>query len=154
MDLDISDAESECERCPEVMVIDLLNESDDDEDEDDTDYDYAESVVDDDSECEIDDAPKSVIMAEKTVSTMVTMIQELQSENASLRAELELLRSQRRMLFPEGSSISITDEDGLRYINVHAQAPRGNHSQMFLSDLDCHDDYSDTEDDFAMDEDM
>ena len=152
MDLDISDAESECERCPEVMVIDLLNESDDDED--DTDYDYAESVVDDDSECEEEIATKTVTMAEAAVSSMVTMIQELQEENAALRAELELLQSQRRMLFPEGSSISITEEDGLRYINVHSQAPRGNHSHMFLSDLDCHNDYSDTEDDFAMDEDM
>ena len=159
MDLDISDTESECDRCPEVMVIDLLNnseEEDEDDDEDDVDYDYAESVVDDDSEVENleDAAPNTVTMEQTTVSSMVTMIQELQEENAALRAELELLQSQRRMLFPEGSSISITEEDGLRYVNVHSPAPRGNHSHMSLSELDCHDDYSDTEDDFAMDEDM
>jgi hypothetical protein len=40
------------------------------------------------------------------------------------------------MLFPEGSSMSITYEDGERYINVHAQAPtqaRG----LTMSDLEC-----------------
>ena len=178
--------DDEDEECPEVMVIDLLDEPEEDEDnyagifnvkrtnwhdwsvgydsqddeevegmdeEQGNDFDYAESVVDDDSECEIEDAPKSVTMTEAAVSSMVTMIQELQKKNAALRVELKLLQSQRRMLFPEGSSISITEEDGLRYLNIHSQAPRGNHSCMSLSDLNCHDDYSDTEDNFSMDED-
>jgi hypothetical protein len=123
------------------------------DEEQSNDFDYAESVVDDDSVLECEDAPKSVTMDEAAVSAMVTMIQELQEENAALRAELELLQSQRRMLFPEGSSISITEEDNLRYINIHSQAPRGNHSHMTLFELDCHKEYSDTEDDFAMDED-
>ena len=82
----------------DAMVIDLLDAEEDAEEDD-------ESVVDDDSEIEnLDNAE---------------MIQELQDENAVLRHELELLRGQRRMLFPEGSSLSITDEDGERYINVH-----------------------------------
>jgi hypothetical protein len=110
-----------------------------DEEEDyGNDYDYAESVVDDDSEVENleDAAPNTVTMAQTTVSSMVTMIQELQEENASLRAELELLQSQRRMLFPEGSSISITDDDGERYINIHAQAPSRGRG-LSMSDLEC-----------------
>ena len=124
------------EECPEVMVIDLLEE----EEDYGNDYDYAESVVDDDSvvDCEDDEdaAPNTVTMAQTTVSSMVTMIQELQEENASLRAELELLQSQRRMLFPEGSSISITDDDGERYINIHAQAPSRGRG-LSMSDLEC-----------------
>ena len=110
-----------------------------DEEEDyGNDCDYAESVVDDDSEVENleDAAPNTVTMAQTTVSSMVTMIQELQEENASLRAELELLQSQRRMLFPEGSSISITDDDGERYINIHAQAPSRGRG-LSMSDLEC-----------------
>ena len=136
------------------MVIDLLEEDEEVEDYG-NDFDYAESVVDDDSEVENleDDVSNRVTMSQTAVSSMVTMIQELQSENAALRAELELLQSQRHMLFPEGSSISITEEDGLRYINIHSQAPRGNHSHMSLSELNCHDDYSDTEDNFSMDQD-
>jgi hypothetical protein len=81
------------------------------------------------------------------------MIQELQAENAALRYELELIRSQRRMLFPEGSSMSITDEDGQRYINVHAQSPsRG----LTMDDLECGNDNEsapDEEDNFEMEED-
>jgi hypothetical protein len=130
------------EEAVEPMVIDLLSQDDydvEDCDAEDYDYDYAESVDDYDKD---EDAPNSVTMAQATVSSMVAMIQELRDENASLRDELELLRSQRRMLFPEGSSMSITDEDGERYINVHNQAQvlRGNHSPMTLSELDC-DDY-------------
>jgi hypothetical protein len=57
------------------------------------------------------------------------------------------------MLFPEGSSMSITDEDGQRYINVHPQSPsRG----LTMDDLDCgnsDDCASDEEDDFEMEED-
>jgi len=81
-------------------------------------YDYAESVVDDDVE-QLDNNE---------------MIQELQDENAALRHELELLRGQRRMLFPEGSSISITDEDGERYINVH---PQSQYRGLTMADLEC-----------------
>ena len=129
--------EDEDNECPEVMVIDLLDEPEEEEDYG-NDYDYAESVVDDDSEVENleDAAPNTVTMAQTTVSSMVTMIQELQEENASLRAELELLQSQRRMLFPEGSSISITDDDGERYINIHAQAPSRGRG-LSMSDLEC-----------------
>jgi len=132
-----------------------------DDDEEDENYDYAESVVDDDGEVSEDDnedadamdMSNSVTMPQTSMVQMVTMIQELQAENASLREELELIRNQRRMLFPEGSSMSITDEDGQRYINVHAQSPsRG----LTMADLDCGNDNesaSDEEDDFEMEED-
>jgi hypothetical protein len=158
--VDESDAEEEA--VVESMVIDLISQDDYDEDEeDDYDYDYAESVVDDDGELDDDDwnamnamnTSNSVTMSQTAVSSMVTMIQELRDENATLRHELELLRSQRRMLFPEGSSMSITDEAGQRYINVHPQSPTGNHSSMSLSELDCGSDCdSEEEDTFTMDE--
>jgi hypothetical protein len=154
VDLDVSDSEDEA-IATEPMVIDLLSQADE---EDDYDYDYAESVVDDDGEVDDDDwnamdMSNSVTMPQTSMVQMVTMIQELQAENAALRHELELIRNQRRMLFPEGSSMSITDEDGQRYINVHAQSPsRG----LTMADLDCGNDNesaSDEEDDFEMEED-
>ena len=136
------------------MVIDLLSQADE---EDDYDYDYAESVVDDDGEVDDDDwnamdTSNSVTMSQTAVSSMVTMIQELRDENAILRRELELLRSQRCMLFPEGSSIRITDEAGQRYINVHPQSPTRNHSSMSLSELECGSDCDSEEETFTMDE--
>ena len=146
----------------EPMVIDLVN-NDCDEDagsvidllsQDDSDYyDYAESVVDDDDDYQ-EPAQNSVMMAQNTVSTMVTMIQELRDENAALRDELEQLRSQRRMLFPEGSSISFTDENGRRYLNVHPPSPSGNHSHMSLDELECDDNEDASEDgaNFPMDQ--
>lgn len=129
-----------------------------DDDEEDENCDYAESVVDDDGEVDYDDwnemdVSNSVTMPQTSMVQMVTMIQELQAENAALRYELELIRSQRRMLFPEGSSMSITDEDGQRYINVHAQSPsRG----LTMDDLECGNDNEsapDEEDNFEMEED-
>ena len=140
VDLDVSDAEDEADTedeadAKDAMVIDLLSQEDNDED----DYDYAESVVDDDGEVDYDDwnemaVSNSVTMPQTSMVQMVTMIQDLRDENAALRHELELVRSQRRMLFPEGSSMSITYEDGERYINVHAQAPtRG----LTMDDLEC-----------------
>lgn len=151
MVIDLLDADDE-----DAMVIDLLSQ-DEEEDVDDENYDYAESVVDDDGELDDDDwnamnTSNSVTMSQTAVSSMVTMIQELRDENASLRHELDLLLSQRRMLFPEGSSMSITDEAGQRYINVHAQAPTGNHSSMSLSELDCGSDCDSEEETFTMDE--
>jgi hypothetical protein len=130
-----------------------------DDDEEDENYDYAESVVDDDGEVDDNDGwnamdtSNSVTMSQTAVSSMVTMIQELRDENAALRHELDLIRSQRRMLFPEGSSMSITDEDGQRYINVH---PQSSSRGLTMADLDCgnsDDCASDEEDDFEMEED-
>ena len=153
MVIDLLDADDD----EDAMVIDLLSQ-DEEEDVDDENYDYAESVVDDDGEVDYDDwnemdTSNSVTMSQTAVSSMVTMIQELQAENAALREELEIIRNQRRMLFPEGSSMSITDEDGQRYINVHPQSPsRG----LTMADLDCgnsDDCASDEEDDFEMEED-
>ena len=162
-----SDAEDEADAEDEVvepMVIDLVSDDEDEDSitiidllsqEDSDDYDYAESVVDSDEEYDEEPAQNSVTMSQTVVSSMVAMIQDLRDENAALRDELELLRSQRRMLFPEGGSISFTDDEyGQRYINVHAQAPAGNQSPMTLSELDCDDDESASQDDtFGMDQD-
>jgi hypothetical protein len=157
VDLDVSDAEDEAVAA-EPMVIDLLSQADEEDDYDyDYDYDYAESVVDDNGEVDDDnwnamDTSNSVMMPQTSMVQMVTMIQDLRDENAALRHELDLLHSQRRMLFPEGSSMSITDEDGQRYINVHPQSPTGNHSSMYLSELDCGSDCDSGEETFTMDE--
>ena len=166
----------------EVMVIDLLSQDDFDEDyevddydvedydvEDydyvvdpmvidlsqDEDYDYAESVVDDDEYDEKEAVTNSVTMSQTVVSSMVTMIQELRDENEALRQELELLRGQRCMLFPEGSSISFTDEDGQRYLNIHAASPYAyNQAPLTMADLegDLEANSDDSDYDFAMDE--
>jgi hypothetical protein len=157
-DMDFEECSSECsseddelqqrKRARHILFEEINNDDDD----------YAESVVDDDGEVDYDDwnemdTSNSVTMSQTAVSSMVTMIQELRDENAALRHELDLIRSQRRMLFPEGSSMSITDEDGQRYINVHPQSPsRG----LTMDDLDCgnsDDCASDEEDDFEMEED-
>lgn len=152
----VAESDAEDQAVDEPMVIDLLSQDDynvEDCDAEDYDYDYAESVVDDDYE-EERAASNSVTMSQTAVSSMVTMIQDLQNENAALRDELEQLRNQRRMLFPEGSSMSITDENGERYINVHdqVQVRRGNHSPMTLSELDCGSDCDSEDDAFTMDE--
>ena len=52
------------------------------------------------------------------------------------------MRTQRHMLFPEGSSISITIEGGQRYINIHDAIPLANNSPMTLDELDGDDDVS------------
>jgi hypothetical protein len=166
----------------EVMVIDLISQDDNVDDYDvddydvddydvedydyvvdpmvidlsqDEDYDYAESVVDDD-ESEEEAVTNSVTMSQTVVSSMVTMIQELRDENEALRHELELLRGQRCMLFPEGSSISFTDEDGQRYLNIHAASPYAyNQAPLTMADLegDLEANSDDSDDNFAMDED-
>ena len=129
------------------MVIDLSQD-----DEDDYDYDYAESVVDDDSDEE--ESAKTVTMSQKAASSMVAMIQDLRDENAELRHELELLRGQRRMLFPEGSSISFTDEDGQRYLNIHAVSPYASaQAPLTMADLEGDLEANSDDSDFAMDED-
>ena len=117
VDLDVSEAEDEADA------------EDEDNDEDDYNYDYAESVVDDDGEVDDEDA-------EPNNMQMVATIQELQAENAALREELELVRNQRCMLFPEGSSMSIIYEDGQRYINVHSQA-QAQARGLTMDDLEC-----------------
>ena len=162
VELDSSDDEEE--PVNENMVIDLISQDDsecaedydvEDGDDDDYDYDYAESVVDDD-ESEEDESEKTVTMSQTVVSSMVTMIQELRDENAELRHELELLRGQRRMLFPEGSSISFTDEDGQRYLNIHAASPYAyNQAPLTMADLegDLEANSDESDDNFAMDED-
>ena len=162
MELDSSDDEEE--PVNENMVIDLISQDDsecaddydvEDGDDEDYEYDYAESVVDDD-ESEEDESEKTVTMSQTVVSYMVTMIQELRDENAELRHELELLRGQRRMLFPEGSSISFTDEDGQRYLNIHAASPYAyNQAPLTMADLegDLEANSDESDDNFAMDED-
>jgi hypothetical protein len=156
VDLDVSDAEDEV-YVDENMIIDLISQDDsecaddydvEDGDDEDYDYDYAESVVDDDSEVE---SEKTVTMSQTVVSSMVTMIQELRDENEALRHELELLRGQRRMLFPNGSSINFTDEDGERYLNIHAASPYAS-AQVALTMADLEGDLeSNSDSDFAMD---
>lgn len=137
VDLDVSDDEED--PVNKNMVIDLLSQDDSecgndyDADDYDYDYDYAESVVEEESDEE--DVPKSVNMAQSTVSTMVTMIQELRDENAALRHELELLSGKRRMLFPEGSSISFTEEGNQRFIHIHHR--EANNEPLTMTDLEC-----------------
>jgi len=148
-DYDVDDYDVEdYDYAVDPMVIDLSQDED-------YEYDYAESVVDDD-ESEEDESEKTVTMSQTVVSSMVTMIQELRDENAELRHELELLRGQRCMLFPEGSSISFTDEDGQRYLNIHAASPYAyNQAPLTMADLegDLEANSDDSDYDFAMNED-
>jgi hypothetical protein len=153
-ELDISDVEShenfvidllDDEDAPNAMVIDLVSDDEDeDEDEDEDDdtnsyedecYDYAESVVDDDGvvEMEEDEVPNQ---------HLYNAMLQMEEENASLRHELHVMRTQRHMLFPEGSSISITIEGGQRYINIHDAIPHANNSPMTLDELDRDEDES------------
>ena len=133
VDLDVSDGEED--PVNKNMVIDLLSQDDSEcgNDYDADDYDYAESVVDYESDEEA--VTDSVNMAQSTVSTMVTMIQELRDENAALRHELELLSGKRRMLFPEGSSISFTEEGNQRFIHIHHR--EADIRPLTMTDLEC-----------------
>ena len=56
------------------------------------------------------------------------------------------------MLFPEGSSISITIEEGQRYINIHDAIPPANNSPMTLNELDGDDDESSCGEEVSCDE--
>lgn len=139
----------------EQMVVDLLSE-DDDVDDESTVILYGE---DDSSVASLEDeepVSDSVTMSQTAVSSMVTMIQELQDENAALKYIVRQLRSQRRMLFPDGSSISFTDDDGERYINIHAASPYASaQSPLTMADLEgdleANSNSDDSDYDFAMD---
>jgi len=156
VDLDVSDAEED-DACAEEMVIDLLND-------DESHVDAEEMVIDlvsqDDSEEEDEPVEKGVMMPETSMRQMVSMIQDLRDENDALRHELELLRGQRRMIFPEGASINFTDEDGQRYLNIHAASPYASaQSPLTMADLEgdleANSDDSDYYDyDFEMNNDM
>jgi hypothetical protein len=130
-----SDSDDEEDPVNENMVIDLLSQDEEDES-------TVASLDDYDCDCDYDnvedDAPaKTVTMAESAVSSMVSMIQELQDENAALKYIVRQLRSQRRMLFPNGSSISFTDEDGERYININAASPYvSDQAPLTMADLE------------------
>ena len=147
---DASEQEEDDASVNEAMVVDLLSQDDDDES---TVVLYGE---DDSSVAGLEDeepVSDSVTMSQAAVSSMVTMIQELQAENTALKYIVRQLRSQRRMLFPDGSSISFTDDDGERYINIHAASPYAS-AQAPLTMADLEGDLeanSDSDYDFAMD---
>ena len=160
-ELDISDVESHEDFVidlldDDAMVIDLVSDDDEnydgfsnnkernwvfqrfiDRNEDDAseEDDYAESVVDDDSVVEMEEE-------EVPNQHLYNAMLQMEEENASLRHELHVMRTQRHMLFPEGSSISITIEGGQRYINIHDAIPLANNSPMTLDELDGDDDVS------------
>lgn len=104
------------------------------DEEEDNNFDYSESVVDDDSE-------ENEVPNQHLYNAMLQM----EEENAALRHELHVMRTQRHMLFPEGSSISITIECGQRYINIHDVIPLANNNSMTLDELDGDDDESSCE---------
>ena len=163
IELDISDVESESDvividlldddDAPNAMVIDLVSDDEDEDEDEDEDansyedecYDYAESVVDDDGvvEMEEDEVPNQ---------HLYNAMLQMEEENASLRHELHVMRTQRHMLFPEGSSISITIEEGQRYINIHDAIPPANNSPMTLNELDGDDDESSCGEEVSCDE--
>jgi hypothetical protein len=153
-DEDETDAISQDDATAEPMFIDLLSDNDDEDDSDES------TVVlygeDDSSVASVDEEPvsDSVTMSQTAVSSMVTMIQELQDENAALKYIVNRLRNQRRMLFPEGSSISFTDEDGERYVNVLTASPYASaQAPLTMADLegDLEANSDDSDYDFAMD---
>jgi hypothetical protein len=111
---------------------DNASEEDDNASEED---DYAESVVDDDGVVEMEE---EALPNQHFYNVMHQMEQEI----LALKLELYAMRTQRQMLFPEGSSISITIEGGQRYINIHDAIPPANNSPMTLDELDGDDDES------------
>jgi hypothetical protein len=159
IELDISDVDSESD----AIVIDLLDDDDNgfsnntdrnwvfrrfiDRNEDDAseEDDYAESVVDDDGvvEMEEDEVPNQ---------RFYNVMHQMEQEILALKLELYAMRTQRQMLFPEGSSISITIEGGQRYINIHDAIPPANNSPMTLDELDGDDDESSCGEEVSCDE--
>ena len=177
IELDISDVDSESdaividlldddEKAPNAMVIDLVSDDDEnydglsnnedrnwvftrfiDRNEDDVseDYDYAESVVDDDEVVEMEEE-------EVPNQHLYNAMLQMEEENAALRRELYIMRTQRHVLFPEGSSISFTIEGGQRYINIHDSIQHVNNSSMTLDELDGDDDESSCGEEVSCDE--
>jgi hypothetical protein len=160
-ELDISDVESQEHSVidlldDDAMVIDLVSDDDEnydgfsnnkernwvfrrfiDRNEDDAseDGDYAESVVDDDGVVEMEEE-------EVPNQRFYNVMHQMEQEILALKIELYAMRTQRQMLFPEGSSISITTEGGQRYINIHDAILPANNSPMTLDEFDGDDDES------------